>query len=353
MSRFSPQPRPATHDQYRRMETGITDAILGAENWKDTRKRQDSAEARADRGLDLDERGVAIDESDLTRRKAYDWKDEGIGYGEAPVDASTEGGQRTDGGMGQTLPNVGGMPTVEGQGTELEVRGSAAPGDMNSQMDGYPFVGNGEFFVIPKSPQQVRDEAREQELISDMKGTNDPRINQARTPSERRRHAAAVVRGYGIEEDPRAAYELEEEFDIRREGRGGGARDPARYKQQIKAAETAAFNRAVELVEKSGAGYTDAAYRARLEMEEEFGVTVAISASDLEDYYQSGSGEARSQEAHEAEMDEAGRGGMRDRVISREGEGSPAYESPASRRGGGSVASGKKREEPTRKWGRP
>jgi len=312
------------------METGITDAILGAENWKDTRKRQDSADARADRGLDLDERGVEIDEGDFTRRKAGDFVNEGIVYGEQPGGGAMQGGQQTDGGMGQTLPNVGGMPTVEGQGTELEVRGSATSGDMNSQMDGYPYMGNGEFFVMPKSPAQMRMEEREQQLISDMVGVNDPRINQARTPAERRNHAAAVVRNYGIDRDPREQAELEEEFDIRREGRGGGARDPARYKQQIQAAETAAFNRALELVEKYNMGYTDAVYRARMEMAQEYGVNVAVSANDLEDYYQSGSGEARAQESHENEMSD---GGMRSRVEGGgeggEGGGSPAYESPA------------------------
>lgn len=330
MSRFSPGYRTTNlFDQYRRMETGVADAIAGAENLYDTRKRQDTREKMVDRELTdrenrtaLEGRQTRIDEA----KGMHDWGYIPEGY---PGEIA-ESGQQSPSGQGQTIPNVSGMPTIEGEGTpvaqepQFRLGGSGVPHDMNGLVDGRPLIGNGEAWLMQESPAERKAKAERDALIEMMLQTDDYRVQRGTTPEQRRANAGAVVAGLGPEADP--MDQAMQEFMLKRmlggsrSGTGGSGNVPpgTYFNAQVDAAQNIVLNRAAELVAKWGMGETDALYRARMELSQDpnfAGIPVAVSVSDLDDFFYGAGRERRWERDLEARNSPATTGNrMRDRV---------------------------------------
>ncbi len=332
MSRFSPGYRTTNlFDQYRRMETGVADAIAGAENLYDTRRRQDKRQEQIDRELADREARTGLD-ARITRlqegKGMYDWGYLPEGVTGVPGEIA-ESGQQTPSGQGQTIPNVSGMPTIEGEGTpvaqepQFRLGGSGVPHDMNGLVDGRQLIGNGEAWLMEESPAERKAKAERDALIEMMLQTDDYRVQRGRTPEQRRANAGAVVAGLGPEADPtqQAMTEMmmERMFGRSRQGSGTGNVPPGTFfTAQVDAAENIVLNRAAELVAKWGMGETDALYRARMELAQDpnyAGIPVAVSVSDLDDFFYGAGRERRWQSELDVKNSPASTGNpMRDRV---------------------------------------
>lgn len=280
MGRFSPQARPYTNDQYRRMETGLADSIAGAENLYDTRKRQDTKDRQADERIDVSERHATVSENAGMRADAsaeYEW---GYHRGQQPG----EGGQSVDPGMGQTIPPVAGMPTIEGQGSpitpqpQFSVKGSGVPGDMNGAMDGRDTDPQQPYWIEDESMADRKKEAARQRAIENLMAAEGyPFIDRAGTEESKRATAESMYEGFVPGEDPRTVDMREEMLRGGRKTGGGGVTGAER-----KVFADRALNRAYEMLrDDPDLGRMEAIRRAEIEASQAAGYEVSVSMEDF------------------------------------------------------------------------
>lgn len=342
MSRFSPGYRSSQPEQYRRMETGLADAIAGSENLYDTRKRQDTREKQTDRRIDIEQQRADTDEGYLDQRRYRDYYETGGGPGRAPTGGTGSSDQREPQGQGRTLPDVRGMPTIqEGPGTPVPmpspglqggvppvpmptIRGSGVPGDYNGLVDGRNISEHGEYWVDEVSPMEKQKRERTEYIaraIQEGSGWLGP--GGAAT---REQDARATALGFPPGRDPRSEAMWNESIRGSRGGGGGAGSQvsaTAQYNAIIAEAEAYALDRAIDLMDK-GMSEADAAYLARLEASQMYRVPVGTTIRDVNDYvWNSGRGPRWEREnADKVGLGTAG-GGIRGRVQGDEEEEEP------------------------------
>lgn len=298
MSRFSPGYYPSNLFRgYGEIERGLADAIAGTEELQNTRKLQKSREARDERAADRADRYADTNEGYFQRAERLDAYDRGIMKGPGIVAEGPATSVPPPGAGQGIVPNVSGMPTIQGPGTDTgimqtppfmpEIKGSGKPGDLNPQ---FAAPGSmqlpGGYFVTPTTPAQKQAElAQEREiraLAESMRGADDYRARGGRAEGS----AGMMARGQQPQTRDPLLERMMESMMGRSKSSSGGVTPTAMFNHRRKVASDRAVQRALELMDPNlrGMGMRDAIFKAEQELSQDAGFPVSIDPAVLSNF---------------------------------------------------------------------